>query len=254
MRFLCVLSVLAGLSACAAPDSTTPERPPRPGQPGGGGGGGGGDLDDTGSTEDTDREDSEEPEANPNADDDGDGWTNGEEWDQNTDDSDPDDHPYAGGYDIDDCRWEVSGEGNNEGQVVDNFKLTDQHGEQVRLYDFCDQVVVVVSSAGWCGPCQSEARWLAGLEDKYGDRGLRIVTLLAEDSSGQTPNQSDLQGWASMAGFDAQPVLADTNWSISSRFERDGYIPTVSLLAPGLELVEKDGDVSENDIKAVLPD
>ncbi len=244
MRHLSALALIAGLVACASPSTTVPERPPRPGSPGVGA-----DLGDTGLEE----EDRDEPEEDPHADDDGDGFTNAEERAGNTDPSDPGDHPYAGGYPIDACRWDVDATGNDVGQVADNFKLADQHGEKVRLHDFCDHAVIVVSSAGWCGPCQSEAQWLAGLESRYAERGLVIVTLLAEDSSSQTPSQSDLKGWESMAGFRASPVLADAGWSVSGRFERDGYIPTVSLLAPGLVVVERDGDVTEGDVKAVLP-
>ncbi|MCP4808644.1 MAG: TlpA family protein disulfide reductase [Proteobacteria bacterium] len=184
---------------------------------------------------------------------DGDGTDDPDELDGNTDPTDASDKPYAGGYPIDSCRWDIDGEGHSVGQVVENFKLTDQYGESVRLYDFCEHAVVLVSSAGWCGPCVDEARTLAQWESKYAERGLVVVTLLAEDSGGRTPDENDLDQWDSSAGYDHAPVLSDGGWTISSRYEQDNYIPTVSLIAPGMVLVERDDNVSESDVKAVLP-
>ncbi len=192
--------------------------------------------------------------TDPNdADTDGDGWDDGDELDENTDPTDGNDKPYAGGYPIDACRWDVESTGMNVGDIAENFKLEDQHGEQVRLHDFCDHAIVVVGSAGWCGPCVSEAKVLARLQDKYEDQGLIIITLLAENSYGGTPSQADLEDWEAEAGYSGAPVLADPGWGTESKYEQDGYIPTVSLLGPGAEMLIKDVNVSESQIKQVLP-
>ena len=39
--------------------------------------------------------------------------------------------------------------GNAEGDVADNFTLTDQHGTTVQLHQFCDRFVLLISAAFW---------------------------------------------------------------------------------------------------------
>ena len=97
--------------------------------------------------------DAEEAEigSDPNLEDtDGDGWLDGEEVDGNTDPTKANDHPYEGGWAIADCRDDIDGDGNNvAGNIADQFKLTDQFGDDVKLYDFCDRTVVLIGAAFW---------------------------------------------------------------------------------------------------------
>ncbi len=80
---------------------------------------------------------------------DGDGFSDGDEVAGNTDPLDAEDTPYAGGYQIDDCRWDVESTGTAIGDIAPNFELTDQYGETVRLHDFCNQVVLLIGGAMW---------------------------------------------------------------------------------------------------------
>jgi len=84
-----------------------------------------------------------------NADTDGDGWTDGEEVDGNTDPLLKRRHPYEGGWPIADCHADIEGEGGEVGDIVENFRLMDQHGETVRLHDFCDRTILLVACAFW---------------------------------------------------------------------------------------------------------
>ena len=96
--------------------------------------------------------DAEEEElgTNPNEEDsDGDGYTDGEEIEQGFDPIDPDDHPFAGGYNVARCDPTPSSTGNAPGQVAEDFALVDQFGEQVRLSDFCGNAVLLVAAAFW---------------------------------------------------------------------------------------------------------
>jgi len=80
---------------------------------------------------------------------DGDGWEDGDEVDASTDPLDGGEHPYEQGWPIDSCRNEITATGNQIGQVTSNFELLSQTGEMVRLYDFCDRAVLLITAAFW---------------------------------------------------------------------------------------------------------
>lgn len=83
------------------------------------------------------------------ADSDADGWDDGEEVGGNTDPTDASDHPYTGGWPIGACRNDLQGTGTAPGEVAPNFELVDQFGDTLRLHDFCDREVLLVSAAFW---------------------------------------------------------------------------------------------------------
>ena len=56
---------------------------------------------------------------------------------------------YTGGYGIDACRNDIESSGDGIGDITDNFELTDQYGDTVRLHDFCERAVLLVSAAFW---------------------------------------------------------------------------------------------------------
>ena len=156
--------------------------------------------------------------SNPDAaDTDRDTWDDGIEVDNHTDPLDGFDHPYEGGWAIDPCRDETYGSSNTPGSVAEQFSLMDQHGDPVRLHDFCDRVVVLASAAEWCQPCQTEAVFLQGMYDKYKDDGLMVLTLLGEDVDSRPPSQEELSTWASAFGV-THPVLQDTSFTVTVAF------------------------------------
>lgn len=64
--------------------------------------------------------------------------------------TDPSPDRYAeGGWTIGACADSVRATGNRVGQVASDFALTDQFGETVHLYDFCDRAVWLVFAAFW---------------------------------------------------------------------------------------------------------
>lgn len=83
------------------------------------------------------------------ADTDLDGWDDGDEVDGHTDPNSATDHPYTGGWAMGACRDDLVASGNGVGQVTADFALLDQHGDTVRLHDFCDREVLLVGAAFW---------------------------------------------------------------------------------------------------------
>ena len=185
---------------------------------------------------------------------DADGWTDGYEvWDH-TDPLDDGDHPYTGGWHIGACRDDIVSSGNAVGQIAEDFVLTDQFGEDLRLHDFCDRQVLLVSAATWCGPCQLEADDLQHWFETYETAGFIVITLIGEDNGGGIPTRADAEAW--VEAFDlTHPVVVDPQWRITARFTGYGelLLPANHQLAAGLEVLQVDTLVSEAAVQAALP-
>ena len=80
---------------------------------------------------------------------------------------------------------------------------------------------------------------------------------MAENSSGQTPSQSDLMSWANNYGI-THPVVADANfWEgfnyISTTGTNQIGLPNMQLLAPGLSVIEVNSVGYYPDFQQYLP-
>ena len=202
----------------------------------------------------------------PTADDDGDGFTNFEEEAAGTNPNYAYSRPYEGGYNVGFCDTPPEATGpsgmasitsNGEtyewpslamGDVPENMTFMDQYGEMVDLYSFCGKHVMVLVSAGWCGPCRSLATEVQNIQDQWRDEGLQIIELITSDDSGNAPDLTFVQTWADDYGFDDVPVLAvpgpPTSYDhVQFLFDADGYIPSVYHLNDKLEVVSPDESV-----------
>ena len=56
-----------------------------------------------------------------------------------------------------------------------DFTLNDAYGNEVRLSDFKDKVVILDFWATWCPPCKAEIPHFIELQDEYKDQGLEII-------------------------------------------------------------------------------
>ncbi len=83
------------------------------------------------------------------ADSDGDGWDDGEEYHGNFDPCDPEDKPYTGGWGRDACYDSYAEAAYSPGDVIDDEVLMDQYGEMVHMRDFCGRVVYLSFGAMW---------------------------------------------------------------------------------------------------------
>jgi len=190
--------------------------------------------------------------GSPWVDTDGDGWSDAEEADQFTDPMNPMDHPYTGGWDIDGCRDAIVPTGDDVGDVAENFALPDQYGDEVKLHDFCDRTVLLVSTAAWCGPCIDREVDFAQWYRDYEDMGLMVISLVGENVFGGTPNQGELADWSD-ASAGAHPAVADDGWGVTQRYVPASFaIPTNHLIGPGGVILVTDEYLLESDIAGYL--
>jgi thiol-disulfide isomerase/thioredoxin len=219
---------------------------------GGSGSNGNSDEDGDGLTYDEEQEYGTDPD---DADTDGDGYDDGDEVDEGTNPAYGPSHPYAGGYNVGWCEdppsatGPSSSNGSNalykKGDVAENFTLADQHGEDVELYSFCGQYVMIAFGAGWCGPCQDVASDAQHLQDKYGTDGFQMIEVLIEDSSGADPNTQDLAQWESSFNMQTVPVLDDGKYAVWPYYESDWGIPTLVHLGPDMTVLSVDQYVTD---------
>ena len=193
-------------------------------------------------------------------DDDGDGFTNMEEEEAGTNPDYAYSHPYTGGYNVGFCDTPPeptgpTGTGLNEstgvtwaaydvGDVVENWTMTDQHGEEVDLYSFCGKHIVVAFSAGWCGPCRNAAAEMQAKQDEYRDQDVQFIEVITGDNRDEHPDTAFLIEWGVEYGFTDIPVLLPpraTGWdAITLQWEMDMAIPTLYHISPNGTVLSAD--------------
>jgi peroxiredoxin len=101
------------------------------------------------------------------------------------------------------------GTGYKIGDVMPNFKMMDQFGNPVELYQFYGMVVLLDFSAGWCGPCRGLAEEAQAEYRDRRDDGFVIIHVMIDDNQGNEPDQAFLESWVDDYGL-TFPVVAET--------------------------------------------
>lgn len=129
------------------------------------------------------------------------------------------------------------GEGYGIDEVVPDFLLPDQFGDDVSLWQFYGSVVVMDVSTMWCAPCIDLARTTEDTFEHYQGDGFMYVTVLQETVDNQPPEQSHLVQWADEFGITA-PVVAD-----GAKDGTDGAVTGERF--PALIVIDRELRVSE---------
>jgi hypothetical protein len=94
-------------------------------------------------------------------------------------------------------------DGNFAGQVISMSDFYNPTGTEMHAADSIygekpkPKAMMVIIAAGWCGPCQQEAKnILPGEYAEFAPQGAEFLTIMAEDASYNEPNLKDIENWS----------------------------------------------------------
>ncbi len=145
----------------------------------------------------------------------------------------------------------LEGEGLAVGEVAPDFRLVDQFGAEVSLWQFHGCNVVLDFSTGWCGPCQDLAQEAQAIADEYRANGVVYLTIMPQDIEGDVPDQAFLAEWGET--FDlAEPILADAEGYTYLLVTGDRGFPAVLLVGADGTVVADIYPISDSTIRAAI--
>jgi thiol-disulfide isomerase/thioredoxin len=117
------------------------------------------------------------------------------------------------------------------GSLVPDFKLNDLNGRAFRSSQLQGSIVLLDLWATWCEPCIADIPMLNRVHEKFGSRGLKVVSIAVESGWAK-----DIKPHVAKLGI-KYPVLVGTE-KIVEQYEMIGF-PTTYLIGRDGKLVKK---------------
>ena len=137
-----------------------------------------------------------------------------------------------------------------------DFTFKDQNNNDVSLYDYYGKIIILDISAMWCGPCQSAAKEVEEIHQKYG-KDVVYLTVLIDDMQFEAPRVVDAKTWADAFGIVGAPVLAG-NRDITSHSYDLGWVmssfPTFFIINRDMEFVLEEVGFRRGRIEEIILD
>jgi len=94
------------------------------------------------------------------------------------------------------------------GDTPCNFRLLDQNSTVWDLYSHAGDVIVLVFSTSWCGPCQSAGNYAESIQAQFANDNVQYVTVLIDGyTPGEAPADYEIQGWVSSHNITTATIL-----------------------------------------------
>ncbi len=143
-------------------------------------------------------------------------------------------------------------QGYQEGQVPPDLRLVDQFGDEVSLWQFYGDVVLLDISTMWCAPCQELAQHTQETWVDYRDDGFTYVTVLQQDVEGGDVDVEELNEWTSAFGIEA-PTLADPDRLTEAAISQGQY-PAVLVLDRNMKVATRVKTVTDGEVRRAIED
>jgi peroxiredoxin len=142
----------------------------------------------------------------------------------------------------------LAGTGTGVGDIVGDFTLVDQNGDDVQLYQLYGSVVQLVLFAEWCGPCQEEAPDVQAASVDLADDGVVVVSVMMDRLEGGPADATSLQRWKEEFGV-THPLLAGPG-DLEGLIQ--GGYPTLPVIGRDMRIVKADNYPFDPDYLAEL--
>mgnify|MGYP006285238845 CR=1 FL=1 len=137
--------------------------------------------------------------------------------------------------------------GHKVGKVAYDFELSDEEGNKHKLSDYSDELVLMVFWFADCPSCKKEVPDLNDLHDKYGEKGLRILSLNVADDKERIKKfkkEHDIE----------YTVLVDKAQAVTKKYKVLGVPTNILVGTDGKILYRKYKVPKEDVIKDNLPE
>ena len=132
---------------------------------------------------------------------------------------------------------DLSGEGFEEGDIIQDYTYFDQNGDRVSLWQFYGKIVLFDVSAEWCAPCKILAEEVQATQDDYEDQGFVYVSYIAEPNSNADPVTVEvLKDWADHHYIESAPVLGSEE-DLRPLLVPTGAYPRLILIDRNLKVI-----------------